>query len=66
MKADQKHTHKELVNLWEEKNTKDLSDEQLLQVYGNAFQSIESCCLASLSRVTVNVVIDRVLHIGSE
>lgn len=66
MKADQNNIHKELVNLWEEKNTKDLRDEQLVQVYTSAFQSIETCCLATLSRVTVNVVIDRVLHIGSE
>lgn len=66
MKADQNNTHKELVNLWEEKNTKDLRDEQLTQVYGSAFQAIERCCLATLSRVTINVVIDRVLHLGSE
>lgn len=65
MKADQNYTHKELVNLWEEKNTKDLRDEQLIQVYGGAFQAIERCSLATLSRVTINVVIDRVLHLGS-
>jgi len=66
LKADQNNTHKELVNLWEEKNTKDLRDEQLIQVYGGAFQALESWCLATLSRVTINVVIDRVLHLGSE
>jgi len=66
MKADQNYTHKELVNLWEDKNTTDLRDEQLIQVYASAFHAIESCCLATLSRVTISIVTDRVLHLGSE
>ena len=66
MKADQDNPHRALVKLWEEKNTNVLNDEQLLQVYGSAFQAIEKCCSATLSRVTINVVIDRVLHLGSE
>lgn len=59
-------THKELVGLWEEQNTRDLSEEQLLQVYGSAFRAIEQRCLATLSKVTLDVVLDRVLHLGTE
>ncbi|MDO9182815.1 MAG: hypothetical protein Q7U04_10425 [Bacteriovorax sp.] len=66
VRLDQNKTHKELVRLWENQNTIDLRAEQLVQVYAGAFQAIESRCLATLSRVTINVVIDRVLHIGSE
>ena len=66
LKDEQSNPHKVLVDLWEEQNTKDLQDEQLIQVYGAAFQSIERSCLSTLSIVTIKVVIDRILHLGSE
>lgn len=59
-------THKELVSLWEEQNTKDLRKDQLTQLYEIAFQAIERRCLATLSKITLEVVLDRVIHLGSE
>lgn len=64
MKAVQDNPHQKLINLWEEQNTKGLRSEQLIQLYGTAFGAIERRCLATLSSVTINVVIDRVLHLG--
>lgn len=65
LKADEQ-THKELISLWEEQNTKGLGAGQLIQLYVSAFQAIERRCLATLSSVTLKVVIDRVLHQGTE
>lgn len=65
MKDVQDNAHQELIILWEKQNTKDLSNEQLVQLYGSAFGAIERRCLATLSSVTINVVIDRVLNLGS-
>lgn len=66
MKDDHYITHQELVTLWEEKNTKGLQDEQLIHLYGAGFDAIEKRCLATLSNVTINVVLDRILHEGIE
>lgn len=66
LKAVQDNAHEELISLWEEQNIKGLRNEQLIQLYGSAFGAIERRCLATLSSVTINVVIDRVLHLGSK
>lgn len=64
MKDVQDNAHKELITFWVEQNTKGLRNEQLVHLYGSAFGAIERRCLATLSSVTINVVINRVLHLG--
>lgn len=65
LKTDQQN-HEEIVSLWEEQNLKDLGANQLIQLYTSAYQAIERRCQSTLSSVTVIVVVDRVLHLGSE
>lgn len=66
MKDVQDNAHKELITFWVEQNTRGLRNEQLVQLYGSAFGAIERRCLTTLSSVTINVVIDRVLNLGSK
>lgn len=66
MPFNQETTHQELVSFWEEKNIKNLSTDQAIQVYGSALQAIEQRCLATLSSVTMQVVLDRIIYQGLE
>jgi len=66
LKDVQDNAHKELISLWEKQNTKGLRNEQLMQLYASAFGAIERRCSATLSSITINVVIDRVLHLGAK
>lgn len=64
MSIDQSNAHKDFVNLWEEKNVQGLRAEQIIKIYGSAILAVERRCLDTLSSVTVQVVLDRVLHEG--
>ncbi len=66
MTLNQNSAHRDIVILWEEKNIKDLGTDQAIQVFGNALQTIERRCLITLSSVTVQVVLDRIIHQGIE
>jgi len=54
--------HTEQVEAWEMKNAQSVSSKELPQLYAKAIQAIEQRSLATLSRVTVSIVIDRALH----
>ena len=66
MTVHQNDIHTKVVSAWEEKNTKALTSEQLVQVFGSAIRAIEQRCLITLSSITVKVVVDRVLHESTE
>ncbi len=54
--------HERHVAEWEKINCAGLGPEPLLHLYANAIEAIERRSLATLSSVTVKVVVDRVLH----
>lgn len=58
--------HSQQVQTWMEKNTTGLSQDQLVLLFGAAIHAIEQRSLITLSRVTVEVVIDRVLFESKE
>lgn len=64
MSIDHINNHKEQVKLWEERNAPDLRDEQIIKIFENAILTVERRCLVTLSNITVQVVLDRVLHEG--
>lgn len=66
MSVEQTNPHKEIVHLWEEKNLQGPGPEQVIKIYGSAILAVEQRCLDTLSSVTVQVVLDRVLHEGLE
>lgn len=66
MPLSKENTHQELVRLWEDKNINNLSTDQIIQVYGCALLAIEQRCLATLSSVTIHVVLDRIIYQGLE
>lgn len=66
MSIDQINIHKDLVNLWEEENIKGLRAEQIIKIFECAILAVERRCLDTLSSITVQVVLDRILHKGFE
>ncbi|MBY0415719.1 MAG: hypothetical protein K2Q18_16210 [Bdellovibrionales bacterium] len=66
MTLNQNSTHQDVVILWEEKNIKNLENDLAIQVFGNAIHCIERRCLITLSSVTLQVVLDRIIHQGIE
>ncbi len=66
MTLNQSSAHQSIVISWEEKNIKNLRTDQAIHVFGNALQQVERRCLVTLSSVTVQVVLDRIIHEGIE
>lgn len=66
MVLDKNISHKEIVFLWEKENAKNLECKEFIKLFAGALLNLEKRCFATLSNVTVQVVIDRVLHEGHE
>ena len=58
--------HQKIVSSWEESNAKDLTPEQHLMLLEKAIVAIEERSLSTLSSITLEVVLDRILHQGLE
>jgi hypothetical protein len=66
MTVDQNYLHLKQINLWEEMNTQGLRPDQLVEIFGIAITAIEQRSLLTLSGITVQVVMDRVLQESRE
>lgn len=64
MSDESKKSHRDVVKIWEEKNVRGLRSDQILKIFGTAILAVEHRCLETLSQVTVEVILDRVLHEG--
>lgn len=62
MLVQRNDNHAKHVALWEKKRTKELTVEDQIIVYGVAVNALEKKATATLSRVTLLVILDRVLH----
>ena len=62
MTAKTNEAHIKQVEAWERKNVHGLSLEKQVKLFGKASHAIEQRTLKTLSSVTLQVVIDRVLH----
>ncbi len=58
----QNDIHVLCVKNWEDKNAKDLGEGPHVQLFIRALDSIQNVARITLSRVTLKVIIDRVLH----
>jgi hypothetical protein len=58
--------HASQVDAWEAKNGKGVSAKELPFLYAKAIQAIERRSLSTLSRITMQVVVDRALHEATE
>lgn len=54
--------HLKQVEAWESRNAKSVPEKDLPKLYAKAIQAIERRSLATLSSVTVLVVVDRAIH----
>lgn len=54
--------HEKQVSLWEQKLTKGLTSEELVELYAYALERIEKRALKTLSAITLMVVFDRIIH----
>lgn len=59
-------THDEVVQIWEEKNSKGLGSQELARLFSAAIRRIEQRSLVTLSSITIRVVVDRALHESRE
>ena len=66
MTSNSNSTHQDIVSLWEEKNIKGLCRDQAIQVFQNALQALQQRCLVTLSNITLQVILDRIIHQGIE
>ena len=66
MTVEQNTTYSRLVQDWENKNTNDLSPIQKVILLEKAVHVIEQRALMTLSRITLEVILDRVLQQGHE
>lgn len=64
MTSQRNESHIQQVVVWETRNCDGLPAKSLARIYGCGIQAVERRSLVTLSRVTVKVVMDRVLHEG--
>ncbi len=62
MNVHRKDSHAKQVEAWVNKNAKSVSKKDLSHLYAKAIQAIERRSLATLSGVTVLVVVDRAIY----
>jgi hypothetical protein len=58
--------HASQVDAWEAKNGQSVSAKELPFLYAKAIQAIEQRSLSTLSRITMQVIVDRALHEATE
>lgn len=66
MTSQKNQIHRELVELWISQNFQNLSPDQRAEFFESAFEVIIRRTLKTLSSVTLQVVLDRVLFQGRE
>lgn len=66
MTVEQNTTYSRLVQDWENKNTNDMSPIQKVILLEKAVHVIEQRALMTLSRITLEVILDRVLQQSNE
>ena len=66
MTSQKNQMHRELVERWISQNFENLAPDQQTELFENAFEVIIQRTLKTLSSVTLQVVLDRVLYQGRE
>ncbi|MBC7372314.1 MAG: hypothetical protein H7326_12150, partial [Bdellovibrionaceae bacterium] len=65
MNSHRNEAHLSIVKQWDADNATDLQAQDLVTLYALAFHVLCERTLATLSSITVQVVIERVLHEGA-